>query len=171
MDISIRPFTTTDIKPIVAAFQQANWPKPIAIFETYYQEQINHARMVWVAYCDDVIAGYVTLKWQSLYKPFYEQSIPEIIDLNVLPDFRLQGIGTRLLEKAEQLAKTKSSTVGLGVGLYGGPDGGYGSAQRLYIKHGYIPDGRGVTYNYKPVQPGASCPVDDDLILWFCKQL
>ena len=61
--------------------------------------------------------------------------------------------------------------VGIGVGLYAGEDGGYGAAQRLYIKRGYIPDGQGVTYNYEPTMPGNSYPLDDDLVLWFLKRL
>ncbi|HCE6154635.1 TPA: N-acetyltransferase, partial [Legionella pneumophila] len=61
--------------------------------------------------------------------------------------------------------------VGIGVGLYGGHDGGYGQAQRLYVNRGYIPDGLGVTYGYKPTVPGQTYPLDDDLILWFTKKL
>lgn len=38
-------------------------------------------------------------------------------------------------------AATKSAAIGIGVGLYAGEDGGYGAAQRLYVKRGYIPDG------------------------------
>ncbi len=61
--------------------------------------------------------------------------------------------------------------VGIGVGLYAGEDGGYGAAQRLYVKRGYIPDGKGVTYNYHPTTPGNNYSLDDDLILWFTKKL
>ena len=52
-----------------------------------------------------------------------------------------------------------------------GAVGGYGAAQRLYIKRGYIPDGKGVTYNYEPTIPGNSYPLDDELVLWFTKKL
>lgn len=76
--------------------------------------------------------------------------VPEVMDLNVLPSFRKMGIG---------------------VGLYAGEDGGYGEAQRLYIKRGYIPDGKGVTYNYQPAIPGNSYPLDDGLVLMCRKKL
>jgi hypothetical protein len=76
-----------------------------------------------------------------------------------------------LLDIAEKEAATKSEVVGIGVGLYAGEDGGYGSAQRLYVKRGYIPDGKGVTYNYQHTIPGNSYPLDDDLVLWFTKKL
>ena len=170
-NISIRAFTISDISIIVDAFQKANWPKPAATFETYLQEQLAASRLVWVACVDNQFAGYVTLKWQSQYEPFATASIPEIMDLNVLPPFRKVGIGSMLLEKAEREAVTKSNTIGLGVGLYGGDDGGYGSAQRLYVKCGYLPDGKGVTYNYKLANPEKSYPLDDDLVLWFTKTL
>jgi GNAT superfamily N-acetyltransferase len=107
------------------------------------------------------------LKWQSSYKPFHEKSIPEIKDLNVLPPFQKQGIGSELLDTAEEAAKIQANLVGIGVGLYED----YGTAQKLYINRGYRPDGRGVTYNYQPVVPGSSVCIDDDLVLWFTKEL
>ena len=79
------------------------------------------------------------------------------------------GIGSLLLDSAEKIALTKSGVVGIGVGLYAGKDGGYGEAQRLYVKRSYIPDGKGVTYNYQPTIPSHSYPLDDDLVLWFTK--
>ena len=110
-------------------------------------------------------------QWSFLYKPFAEKNIPEIMDLNILPYFRNHGIATKLLEIAEKEARSKSNIIGIGVGLYGGPDGGYGAAQRLYVKRGYIPDGYGVTYDYRHATPGERYPLDDDLILWFTKIL
>ena len=170
-EAAIKSFSASDIPIIVDAFGRANWPKPAAIFETYLQEQLTGARLVWVAYVNDQFAGYVTLNWQSQYESFAAARIPEIMDLNVLPPFRKVGVGSMLLDIAEKEAATKSEVVGIGVGLYAGEDGGYGAAQRLYVKRGYIPDGKGVTYNYKPTIPGNSYPLDDDLVLWFTKKL
>lgn len=170
-DLSIRLLGSSDIVYLVEAFQKADWPKPTILFETYHQEQLNGDRLVWVAFVDKQIAGYVTLVWDSKYKPFFTDQTPEIMDLNVLPLFRKIGIGTKLLETAEKEAFTKHNQIGIGVGLYGGSDGGYGTAQRLYIKRGYSPDGKGVTYNYQPVTPGKNYPVDDSLCLWFTKEL
>ena len=98
---------------------------------------------------------------------FFEKCISEIMDLNVLPAFRKQVVGSKLLDVAEEMASTKTGQVGIGVGLYGD----YGSAQRLYVKHGYVPDGRGVTYNYQPITPGNKVALDDELVLWFVKRL
>lgn len=170
--LSIRTLNMSDIKIIVDAFQKANWSKTPALFEQYLSEQEAAARLIWLAFAEAHFAGYITLKWQSLYPSFRRQNIPEIMDLNVLPNYRKLGIGSHLLQRAEQAAAAqKCDTVGMGVGLYAGEDGGYGAAQRLYVKHDYIPDGNGVTYNYQPIIPGNSYPLDDDLVLWFIKKL
>jgi GNAT superfamily N-acetyltransferase len=63
-------------------------------------------------------------------------------DLNVLPDFRNQGIGNALLDAIESTARDRSEVVGLGVGLYRD----YGAAQKIYVRRGYLPDGQGVMY-------------------------
>ncbi|NDB82650.1 MAG: GNAT family N-acetyltransferase [Alphaproteobacteria bacterium] len=170
-DVFIRSLTEEDIKAIVSSFHQIGWDKSASLFEGYLKEQEAGERLVWVAQVQDEFAGYVTLKWQSGYLPFKEQNIPEIMDLNVLPSFRKMGIGSLLLDCAEKEALTKSQIIGIGVGLYAGEDGGYGSAQRLYVKRGYIPDGKGVTYNYDHTIPDNTYPLDDDLVLWFTKKL
>lgn len=169
--VQISLLSASDIPALVDAFQRANWPKPRLLFETYAKEQHREQRLVWVARKGTEIAGYVTLKWQSSYEPFSAAGIPEIMDLNVLPNFQKAGIGSTLLEIAENTAGSRNTTVGIGVGLYGGSEGGYGSAQRLYVKRNYIPDARGVTYHYKPACPGESYRLDDELVLWFTKSL
>ena len=167
----IRPLAEEDIVAISEAFNQIGWNKPLSLFEGYLKEAGLSKRLIWVAYVRNEFAGYVTLKWQSCYPFFKEQNIPEIMDLNVLPSSRKMGIGSHLLEIAEKEAVTKSKVVGIGVGLYAGDDGGYGAAQRLYVKRGYIPDGKGVTYNYQNTIAGNSYPLDDALVLWFTKKL
>jgi GNAT superfamily N-acetyltransferase len=137
--IQIRPLIREDIIAISEAFKQIGWNKPASLFEEYLKEQELGARFVWVAHVHDEFAGYVTLKWQSQYQSFKAQNFPEIMDLNVLPHYRKMGVGSLLLDYAEKEAATKSQTIGIGVGLYAGEYGGYGSAQRLYIKRGYTP--------------------------------
>lgn len=165
--IKIRPFKEEDISLIVEQFAQHNWHKPITTFEHYWQEQTKGERIIWLAFYDNHFAGYITLKWNSFYPSFKEQKIPEIMDLNVLPPFRNKGIATLLMDVAEQEVAKSRTVVGIGFGLYDG----YGSAQKLYIARSYIPDGLGITYNYARVKPGTKIPLDDDLVLWFTKQL
>ncbi len=170
--IFIRRLRDRDISEIVEAFIQSHWTlKSKELFDKYLLEQKNNKRIVMVAFDNDQFAGYVTLVWKSQYPFFYENKIPEIMDLNVLPAFRHKGIGKELILTAENIVKEKGDRVGLGVGLYTGKDGGYGMAQKLYIKMGYVPDGKGVTYRYQYVLPGESVHVDDDLVLWLTKSL
>ncbi len=112
-------------------------------------------------------AGYVTLDWRSPYPPFRGAGIPEVHDLNVLPRFQRRGLGAALVRAAEDAARQRADVVGIGVGL--GPD--YGAAQRLYVRLGYVPDGRGVSYARRVVEPGERVVVDDDLVLHFTKRL
>ncbi len=171
LSISIDRFMADDIPTTALAFNKIGWNKPESLFAGYLKEQEAGERLVWVAHVKGEFAGYVTLKWQSQYPSFKAENIPEIMDLNVLPAYRKMGIGSLLLDTAEKEAATKSQIIGIGVGLYAGADGGYGAAQRLYVKRGYIPDGKGVTYNYEPTVPGNTYPLDDDLVLWFTKKL
>lgn len=168
-NIKILALNDSHVSALVDSFKQAKWDKPATLFEQYLKEGSQGQRDNWVALCDGDIAGYITLSWQSKYQPFLSNNIPEIMDLNVLPQYRNNGVGSKLLTEAESTAFIKSNTVGIGVGLYAGEDGGYGAAQKLYIKAGYIPNGHGITYNYKHVTPGTSYPVDDELTLWLIK--
>lgn len=163
----LRLLEAQDIPQIAAAFKVLGWNKPASQYERYLAEQNAGERTVFVAFVDDVFAGYVTVQWLSNYPPFREANIPEIVDFNVLPHFRRQGIGSRLLDEAEQAVAQCSHVVGIGVGMYAD----YGSAQRMYVKRGYIPDGRGLFSHGHWVQPGAQVIVDDDLTLCFTKQL
>ena len=95
------------------------------------------------------------------------QGLPEIVDFGVLEKYRGRGIGTKLMNVAELIAKEFADRICLGVGLHSG----YGSAQRMYVKRGYIPDGSGVWYNNSVCEPYASCCNDDELVLYFSKQL
>lgn len=48
---------------------------------------------------------------------------------------------------------------------------GYGSAQRMYVKRGYIPDGSGVWYQNAVCPAYGPCANDDDLVLYLSKKL
>ena len=112
-------------------------------------------------------AGYVTVNWRPAYAGFADLNIPEIQDLNVLTTYRRKGIASRLLDRAEGEAARRSGAVGIGVGLRPG----YNAAQRLYVKRGYIPDARGITYQNRFMKEGASVVLHDDLVMHFTKPL
>lgn len=46
------------------------------------------------------------------------------------------GVCYLLLDCAKKEAVTKRQIIGIGAGLYAGADGGYGVAQKLYVKRG-----------------------------------
>lgn len=61
--------------------------------------------------------------------------------------------------------------MGESVSLVVGLHYGYGSAQRMYIKRGYIPDGSGVWYQGEQLEQYSSCHNDDDLVLYLLKKV
>jgi GNAT superfamily N-acetyltransferase len=162
---AIRALRDDDPEVISAALTALGWDKPLRKYEKYLADQRAGLRNVLVATVDDEYAGYVTVWWESPYEPF--NGIPEIQDFNVLPKFRRRGIGTGLMDAAEALVAERSDVVGLGVGLYAD----YGTAQRMYVCRGYVPDGRGLLYNLRQVPPGEMVRNDDDAVLMFTKSL
>jgi len=163
--VEIRRLEAQEVDAIAAAF--ASWPKPRSLFERYLALQDEGAREILVAWCEARVSGYVTVVWEPEYPPFRESRIPEIQDFNVLADFRRRGIGARLLDAAEALVATRSPVVGIGVGLYAD----YGPAQRLYVKRGYVPDGRGASHGDRIVLAGETVVADDDLVLHFTRRI
>lgn len=161
----ILPLQASDPAPIAAAFEAIGWKKAAAQYERYLAEQEAGDRHVFVAWVEDAFAGYVTLNWRPAYPPFRAEGIPVIEDFNVLPAFRRRGIGSALMDAAEGAAGARSRVVGIGVGL----DLDYGPAQRLYVRRGYVPDGRGISWQNAPVAYGDQVIVDDDLVLWFTR--
>lgn len=164
-EFAIRALRDGDPEVVSAAFTAIGWDKPVAQYEKYLADQRAGLRDVLVATVDDEFAGYVTVWWESPYEPF--NGIPEVQDFNVLPQFRRRGIGTGLMDAAEARVAERSDVVGIGVGLYAD----YGTAQRMYVRRGYIPDGRGLIYDGKQVPPGEMVRNDDSATLMFTKSL
>jgi len=165
--IQIRLLEESDPPRIAAAFKAMGWNKSEAQYCRYFDEQATGTRTCFVALVDGQFAGYVTVNWQPAYAGFADLSIPEIQDLNVLTTYRRKGVAGRLLDRAEGEAARRSGVVGIGVGLHPG----YNAAQQLYVKRGYIPDARGITYRNHFVEEGTSVVVDDDLVMHLTKQL
>src|SRR5258707_2176784 len=156
MDLQIRLLREQDISGMVNACRAIGWKNPAKQYEQSLSEQEKGSRIVLVAFANETFCGYLTVNWQSGYLPFQAENIPEIVDLNVLPDFRRRGIGTRLMDEAEQRMVPRSPIVGIGVGMFVD----YGAAQRLYVKRGYIPDGRGLVASGQFVKFGQRVRVD-----------
>lgn len=165
--VNIRTLQEADVIKIFKSFRDSGLQKPVELYEKYLEEQEAGKRVVLVAFLETLFVGYVTLVWASGYPPFREQNIPEINDLNVLPGFRRRGIGTALMNRAEELIAGKYKVAGIVSGLYVD----YGPAQQMFMLRGYIPDGNGIYYNNAPVLAGTTVAVDDFLTLQLVKQV
>jgi GNAT superfamily N-acetyltransferase len=168
--VRITDLVRDDVDDLAAGFE--DWPKPRATFEKYADQAETGQRDVLVARVDGELAGYVTVWWSPKYPLFAAREVPEVRDFNVLQAFQRRGVGTALMDAAEaRVAEAGHRAVGIGVGLYGGDGYGYGSAQRMYVKRGYIPDGAGMVIDGVRVEPGTNVYLDDAPILMFTKDL
>ena len=161
----IRKMIESDIQHLSQGFINQGWPGREEILARYFLEQECGEREVLVAEIDGVVAGYITILPSAKQGPLAEIH-PELSDFNVFEPFQNQGIGNLLMEEAENQVKLISDKVTLGVGLHSG----YGPAQRLYIKRGYIPDGSGVWYRNQPLEMNDTIQNNDDLVLYLSKK-
>ena len=166
-NIVIRPMEERDIDVICREEAAQGWhPEP-----EKYQMRLDHMAAgksyAWVAEYGGEVAGYNNLYLTAKNGPFAGKGIPEIVDLGVFERFRKHGVGAALMDAAEEKARELAGEVCIGVGLHSG----YGSAQRMYVKRGYIPDGSGVWFRDQVCPEYASCMNDDDLVLYLSKKL
>ena len=164
----IRQALTSDLDGLCRIAAEMGTTHEPKYFERCLAEQQDQKRILLVAENSGRLIGYVQLIWQPLYQNFKTMGIPEIQDLNVIPEARRQGVGGRLAAAGEALARQAGKTaVGIGVGLHSR----YGAAQRLYVRRGYIPDGAGVCYDDVAVRAHDLRPIDDLLTLKLIKNL
>lgn len=167
MNVCLRVLNENDPKVISNSFQEQGWDKSAELYMNYLNEQKNGERVCIIGEIDGVFAGYVNVIWHSYYPSFREHNIPEINDFNVLIKYRRHGIGSRLMDKAEEVIKERSDTAGIGVGLYSD----YGHAQILYAKRGYVPDGKGIHNTQRYIEYGEKVAIDHDVALYLIKKM
>jgi len=165
--ILIRSLKKEDCKKISDGFVAQGWNKPESQYLKYLEFQKRGERDILIAEYENEIAGYLTINWKANYPPFLEKGIPEIVDFNVYKKFQRQGIGTALMDEAEARIKKRSSIAGIGFGI----TKDYGAAQILYVKRGYIPDGKGLIKNSKSLKNGDRVVIDDSLVICLLKKL
>lgn len=166
-DLIIRSMNESDIDLLINNFTEQGWPKPKGVLERYLARQNNNELYVFIAEHKNDIAGYTVLYPNAENGPFANKSIPEIQDFIVFIKYQKKGIGNSILDEAEKKAAALSNLVTLSVGLHYG----YGAAQRIYIKRGYMPDGTGVWYNNIQLEQYADCKNGDELVLFLSKKL
>ena len=163
----LRPMAAEDAERFSEAFRAIGWSKPVHTFRSYVRQEAAGKRWTRVAEWKSKPAGYVTLLWESEDPDFRKRGVPEIVDLNVLPDYRDRGIGGALLSAAESEATKRCETLGIRVGLHAG----YGAAQRIYVQRGYVPDGAGVVVRGQIPEEGSEVRLDDEAVLRMTKPL
>ena len=166
-EIVIRDMVETDCPTVSAAFAAQGWEKPAALYLRYLDEQRAGRRAVLLAEWEGRFAGYLTILWQSSYPPFRDAGVPEIADFNVLRVYQRRGIGTALMDAAEEHIAGVSEIAGIAVGL----TADYGPAQALYVRRGYVPDGRGLFRAGEWVERGDQIVLDDDVTLHLTKRV
>ena len=167
MSANIRKMIESDIKNFANAFKKQGWNKPVEQFEKYFKKQETGEVRVYVACVGSEAAGYALLLKNDTTGAFKNKNIPTIYDFNVLEKHQNKGVGSKILDAIESDAKLISNEICLGVGLHYG----YGAAQRMYVKRGYIPDGSGVWYKDKVLEQYTPCVNDDDLVIYLSKNI
>lgn len=166
-DILIRSIEESDAKIITEEERAQGWDQTEEKYWMRIRDHANGKAIALVAEYQGNVAGYINVYPNCEAGPFGGKGYCEIVDFGVLEKFRCRGIGTKLMDVAEKIASTYADTVYLAVGLYAS----YGAAQRMYVKRGYIPDGSGVWYGDQPAVPYELYRNDDDLNLYFSKNL
>lgn len=137
-----------------------------SIYKSYLEETCSGQCQYIVIYKEGQIAGYAKIDWKSSYEDFEEEGIPEVKDVIIFEGFRKQGLGTHLMNMVEHKVKKHSDYCAVGVGL-AEP---YESAQRLFARRGYEPDGKGVFF-IEPELVQDELEVDDYQALMLIKKL
>ena len=167
-DLVIRSMEAADAQAFYGEYLAQGWHPDISVYEMRMKHEAEGKCVTLVAEYRGHPAGSVYVYMAPHDGPFKGKDWPEIHDFSVLKKYQRKGIGSRLMDAAERIAAKYADTVCLGVGVCDS----YGSAQRMYIKRGYVPDGSGVWYQGKQcVQYETDCTVDDDLILYLSKKL
>ncbi len=167
-DFRVRRMQPSDARIFTEEEIAQGWYTDISKFEGRLRDQEAGKCISLVAEYRGRPAGYVHVYLRSTEGPYAGTDLPVIVDFAVLEKYRRMGIGRRLMDEAERIAGRYADAVCLAVGLHSG----YGSAQRMYVKRGYIPDGTGIWYNGKPCIPYETiCTADDDMTLFMMKKL
>ena len=166
-EVLIRTLSLKDAEIITREEIAQGWDASIEKYKNRIRDEEEGKAIALVAIYKGQPAGYINVYINSERGAFAHQGLCEIVDFGVLEKYRCRGIGSKLMDTAEKLAGNYNNKVYLGVGLHSG----YGSAQKMYIKRGYVPDGSGVWYGEGVCEPYASCVNDDDLVLYLWKDL
>lgn len=163
----VRTMEERDVQELVQGEIAQGWQATDDKYLLRLKDQREEKCIALIVECGHSAVDYVSVYFNQLAGPFVDSGYPEIVDLGVLEKYRKLGVGSLLMDTAEKIAFEISDGICIGVGLHSG----YGSAQRMYVKRGYIPDGSSVWYRDAVCEQYAECCNDDDLVLYFSKQI
>ncbi len=163
----IRDMEERDAKAIADGERAQGWNATEEKYLLRLRDRAEGKCISLVAESGGAAIGYINIYPNSQWGAFAGKGLPEIVDFGVLETYRRRGIGMKLMDAAEKIASEYADTVYLGVGLHSG----YGAAQRMYIRRGYLPDGSGAWYRDAVCPPYGECLNDDDLVLYLSKKL
>lgn len=163
----IRDLLPADINAITDGELAQGWHPSVEKYTTRISHRDAGRCISLVAEYEGNVAGYINVYPEVTKGPFLGLGYAEVVDFGVLNKYRKKGIGNKLMDVAEEIAARYSDTVCLSVGLHSG----YGSAQRIYVKRGYLPDGTGAWYRGENHPQYQDCCNDDHLVLYFSKKI
>lgn len=128
MERIIRSATDADLPALEVAF-----PRPNGRHRQRLRAQSQQRAVYLVVLEADKLVGSVLVRWPAMRDTWTHAvaHMPRISDLHVVAERRGQGIGTALLERAEQLAREQAEK---GISLSVALDN---PARRLYERRGY----------------------------------
>jgi ribosomal protein S18 acetylase RimI-like enzyme len=134
-ELDVRKADFDDLSPLTEAFGDRSY------FEDRLERQKNELGVLFTAWFDQRLVGDVYLWWQKAEEEPIQQylpGIPLLTHLEVLPGFRNQGIGTRLIAEAQDYLTSLDHWY---IALAARTDNA--AAVRLYERLGYRDWGRG----------------------------
>lgn len=166
MNLEIRKMSYADIDLICMADNDLS-----DAFKHYLRNQLENQKKnecdALIAFYNGEAAGHLFLYHHCRWGGCKNQNLPSVVDLKVFPKYRNLGIASKLMDQAEDLARKYADRIYLDVCL----NSEYGAAQRLYVKRGYLPDGKGVYYEEEVCAVDGNCLNNDELTLCLIKTL
>ena len=101
----IRHMEPGDVRTIVREETARGDAVSVEKYDIRLRDQAENRSVALVAVYHGAVAGYIHVYREAGQGPFAGTGIPEIVDFGVLEKYRKNGIGTRLMDVAERLAR------------------------------------------------------------------
>jgi GNAT superfamily N-acetyltransferase len=163
--VRVRAAADEELPEIVASLEQPGF------FADRMARQRAGLGVLLIAWSGDTPIGDVYVRLEPADEPALRQKLPDVpllTHLEVLPAYRKQGVGSRLMVEAEQVARSSGrDRIALGV------TEDNSDALRLYRRRGYEPGDPAQIDTYREIygDDGSVTTVPDDPCLIFIRRL